>query len=135
MKLFLLNEKAVLIRGQNAQRVCVIQNGSQSKVGGVLTVGRHTITITEGVGIIPPLHCGSVSAAFTTDDGKTYDAGVVFFGHNGQSPTVTSHDALDAALTEATKIDYLTREIAKLSDAVAELRGMVEYKGLDCMFN
>ena len=136
MKLFLMDGgRAVLTRGRNAQRVCVIENGAQSQTSGVLTVGRTTIPVENGVGNVPPLNCGSVGAFFTDADGKTYDAGVVFFGHNGQSPTGTSQDALDAALTEATKIDYLTREIAKLSGAVAELRGMVEYKGLDCMFN
>lgn len=136
MKLFLMDGgRAVLTRGRNANRVCVIANGVQSPVGGVLTVGRHSITVTEGVGAVPPLNCGSVSATFAADDGKTYDAGVVFFGHNGQSHTVSSQDALDAVLTEATKVARLEEELAELKNALQEIRGKVEYKGLDFITN
>ena len=133
MKLFLLsNNRAVLTQGRNLNRVCVIADGRDCKVNGTLAIGRLSVQITDGIGNLPNISCGTVPASFTDADGLTYDAGTVFLGHGGVMHAI---EELDAVLTEATKVDRLERELAEIKDALTEIRGKVEYKGLDFITN
>lgn len=132
MKLFLLTDKAVLTKGKNPTKVCVIQNGEMSHTTGLLTVGKTVIDITDGQGIIAMPPMGSQPVSYADISGKVYDAGVVFFGTKG---TVSNgQDELDAALTEATKIAHISKEIATIKDQILALKGEIEYQGLDCLF-
>ena len=129
MKLFLLSDTAVMTKGQNLSKVCVIRDGEMCKTNGVLTIGRATVIIEEGQGEIPPLNCGSVAVTFAEENGKTYDCGIVFFGAGGN--VTANHNILESVLTEATKIDRLAQELAHIKDALISIEGRIDYKGLD----
>lgn len=132
MKLFLLTDRAVLSKGNTPKRVCVIQNGAMSNTTGVLTIGQTSIDITDGQGTITMPPTGSLPVSYADISGKVYNAGVVFFGTKGA--VSCGQDELDAALTEATKIVHISKEIATIKDQLLELKGEVEYQGLDAMF-
>lgn len=132
MKLFLLTDKAVLMKGKNPTKVCVIQDGEMSHTTGILTVGKTAIDITDGQGTITVPPMGSLPVSYADISGKVYNAGVVFFGTKGA--VSCGQDELDAALTEATKIAHISKEIATIKDQLLELKGEVEYQGLDAMF-
>ena len=131
MKLFLLTDRAVLLKGKNSQKVCVIDDGAVKAVNVTLTIGKTAIAIEDGYGVLPELNCGSVAVSFAEEGRAVYEAGVVFFGQNGQGTIVNGQDTLDNALTEATKIKWLEAELKKLKDEFIDLKGKVEYKGLD----
>ena len=132
MKLFLLGKSAVMSKGKNLTRVCVIRDGEIAKVNGVLTIGRATVIIEEGRGELPTLNCGSVAVTFAEENGTTYDCGTVFFGAGGN--VTANQNILDAVLVEATKIDRLTQELTYIKDALISLEGRIDYRGLDCLF-
>ena len=74
MKLFLLsNNRAVLTKGRNLNRVCVIADGRDCKVNGTLAIGRLSVQITDGIGNLPNISCGTVPACFC---GFNHDADV-----------------------------------------------------------
>ena len=130
MKLFLLTDRAVLFRGRNLDKVCVVKDGEHIKTDGVLTIGALEIPVADGYGDIPKINAGNYAVTFTAD-GKTYDGGLVAIDTNGDIPYVDSASMLDSVLTEATKVDGLARELARLADQLTDLKGKVEYQGLD----
>ena len=131
MKLFLLSNRALLLQGKNRAKVCVINDGKVLETDGILQIGGASVSISGGYGAIPPLSCGNLRVTFVDASGKTYDGGVVCIERDGSIKN--SSNAIDAVLTEATKIDAITKEIAKLQDDITEIKGRIEYSGLDFM--
>lgn len=131
MKLFILTDRALLLQGKNRAKVCVIRDGKVLETDGLLQIGGVSVSISGGYGAVPPLPCGNLCVTFVDANGKTYDGGVVFIERGGSIKN--SSDAIDAVLTEATKIDAITKEIAKLQDDITEIKGRIEYSGLDFM--
>lgn len=131
MKLFILTDRALLLQGKNRAKVCVIRDGKVLETDGLLQIGGVPVSISGGYGAIPPLPCGNLCVTFVDANGKTYDGGVVFIERDGSIKN--SSNAIDAVLTEATKIDAITKEIAKLQDDITEIKGRIEYSGLDFM--
>lgn len=130
MKLFILTDRAVLLGGNNHQRVSVIKDGAPFPMAGVLTIGNAIVTVVDGYGDLPALESGRHAVSFTDADGIVYDAGIVVFNYDGIYPAVDPTNAVDALLTEATKIHTITADLSRLADEVVELRGKVEYQGL-----
>lgn len=131
MKLFILTDRALLLQGKNRAKVCVIHDGKVLETDGLLQIGGVSVSISGGYGAVPPLPCGNLCVTFVDANGKTYDGGVVFIERDGSIKN--SRDAIDAVLTEATKIDAIAKEIAKLQDDITEIKGRIEYSGLDFM--
>jgi hypothetical protein len=131
MKLFLLSNRALLLQGKNRAKVCVIHDGKVLETDGLLQIGGASVSISGGYGAIPPLSCGNLRVTFVDASGKTYDGGVVCIERDGSIKN--NSNAIDAVLTEATKIDAITKEIAKLQDDITEIKGRIEYSGLDFM--
>jgi hypothetical protein len=131
MKLFLLSNRVLLLRGKNRAKVCVIRDGKVLETDGLLQIGGVPVPISSGHGAVPPLPCGNLRVTFVDANGKTYDGGVVCIERDGSIKN--SSDAIDAVLTEATKINAITKEIAKLQDDITEIKGKIDYRGLDFM--
>lgn len=131
MRLYLFSNKALLTAGFNKTAVTVFENATDSGANGVLTFDDIAVDITGGHGDLPDIPTGNRVVNFTDNNGKNYHVGVVYIDLEKPMPVVKSLYSEDTLAEEASIVAYLLTEITRLNDELIDLRGKVEYQGLE----